>query len=154
MLDIVIKEQQVHLKDRFISWKLSLHAALMLLADLNEQLPGDDSNYALLRTYYQRQLSSLLLLPPRERQQLLQDLNLEALACLLKILEGSASHDQLKRNLSHRRLQQLEEEPVYQKVGAPSIEDLQKGLEDFFEQLQERINHGEIQLPDPSEPYY
>jgi len=155
MLEVALSHQKLALKDQFLSLEISLHDSLMLLAEMDELLekPGKES-YALLSDYYQRQLNSLLLLPARERQSLLQDASLEALACLLKMLKGTSAEVLLKQNLSQRRLRQLEEEPVYRQTRPPEITTLKTALSGFFQLLDDKVLSGEIQLPDPDEPYY
>lgn len=155
MLEVTLSNQKLALKDQFLSLEVSLHDGLMLLAEMDELLekPSKES-YSLLGSYYQRQLSSLLQLPARERQSLLQDVSLEALACLLKMLKGTSAEVLLKQNLSQRRLQQLEEEPVYRQQRQPDLATLKLALSGFFQQLDDKVQSGEIQLPDPNEPHY
>ncbi|WP_404416861.1 FliG C-terminal domain-containing protein [Marinospirillum sp.] len=155
MLEVTLSNQKLALEDQFLSLEISLHDGLMLLAEMDELLekPGQES-YTLLGSYYQRQLSSLLQLPARERQSLLQDVSLEALACLLKMLKGTSTEVLLKQNLSQRRLRQLEEEPVYQQSRPPEIATLKSALSGFFQHLDDKVSQGEILLPDPDEPHY
>ncbi|SFC19193.1 hypothetical protein SAMN05660443_1817 [Marinospirillum celere] len=155
MLEVKISGQRLELQDQLLGLEIGLHESLMLLAELDEilELPTKESQQ-LLRLYYQHYLGSLLLLPPRERQFLLQEASLEALACLLKMLQGTASEVQLRANLSQRRLRQLEEEPIFQASRPPSSTLLKETLGGFFEQLDQRILNGELQLPDPKEPSY
>lgn len=155
MLEVNVENQWVSLKDQLLRLDLDQHEALMLLAELDTALeqPAKESQ-ALLKLFYQHYLSSLLLLPPRERQFLLQEASLEALACLLKMLQGTASETQLRANLSQRRLRQLEEEPIFQAARPPSASLLKETLGGFFELLGQKVARGELILPDPKEPSY
>lgn len=155
MLAVTRKEHHIAIKDSFLSLTISLHDSLLLLADLDERLgrPTQES-YSLLASYYQKQLNSLLQLPPRERQSRLQDLSPEALACLLRVTQGSSTEVLLKKNVSQRRLQQLQEEPVYLQRQRPELATLKATLSDFFQHLDEAVEAGQLQLPDPDEPHY
>jgi len=155
MLEVTKQQHHLALQDQFLRLEISLHDGLILLAEMDELLENkEQQSYELLISYYQRQLNSLLQLPARERQDLLQEASLEALACLLKVLKGMAAEVLLKQNLSQRRLQQIAEEPIYQQRRQPDLKTLKAALSSFFQQLEQRVQLGEIQLPDPDEPHY
>ncbi len=155
MLKVKIEQEQLVIEDQFLSLELSLNEGLLLMTELDEYLGLESgSSLNLLQQVYKNQLSRLLLLSPRECQEQLQDLSLEGLACLLKILNAKPLVQKLKQNFSSRRLQQLQEEPLYRARRSPTLEQLKRHLSPFFQLLEERIQQGQLTLPSPEDPYY
>lgn len=155
MLNVSIQKQRLLLQDRFLGLELGLYEGLLLLLELDEQLGSETrGSLELLHQLHEEYLACLLLLPPAERQAQFQQLTLQGLACILRSPTQRNLLEPLKKNLSNRRWQQLQEEPLYREAGEPSLSQLKSCLAPFFQQLERQIQQGELVLPAPNDPCY
>lgn len=154
-LEPYVRNGQLHLEDRTLTLKLGLHDGLQLAVELDRQLQLKESlSETLIEGFYRNLLDSLMLLSPRERQTLLQEASLEATACLLRIFRGQPTEEQLRSNLSQRRLSQIEEEPLYLARTLPPADELAQVLAPFHRKVEEQVLAGRIELQDPQGCYY
>lgn len=150
-----VKNSQLELKDQTLTLQMSLHEGVQLLAELDEQLALPDNNTdQLVKGFYQNLLQSVMLLGTRERQLLLNETSLRALACLLRRFRGQKLERDLRENLSQRRIGQVEEEALYSQASLSTSEELAQVLKPFFSHINEQIKEGKIKLQDPKGIYF
>jgi hypothetical protein len=154
-LEPYVRNGQLHLDDQTLSLTLALHDGLHLAVELDRALTlAEHPSERLIEGFYRNLLDSLLLLPPRERQGLMQEASLEAIACLLRIFRGQPLEEQLRSNLSSRRISQIEEEPLYLARNLPAADELTQVLAPFHRKVEEQVLAGRITLQDPRGIYY
>ncbi|GLR63368.1 hypothetical protein [Marinospirillum insulare] len=154
-LDVQINNHQLEVLDTSLSLQMSLFEGLHLAAALDEQLNGSDqSSQTLVNKFYQNLLESLMLLGVRERQLLLNEASLEAMACLLRRFRGKPIAKALRENLSQRRISQVEDEAYYLKTELSAAEELSQVLMPFFNHLDQQVKESKIKLQDPKGIYF
>lgn len=150
-LEPYIRHGQLYLEDRTLSLKLGLHQGLQLLASLDQEMdPEGQLTLQTLSGFYRNLLDSVMLLPTRTRQALIQETPLETLAGLLRLFRDTPTEAILRNNLSQRRLGQIMEEPLYLARQTPTANTLCQALAPFYRKLEE----GRIKLQDPQGIYY
>lgn len=150
-----INNGQVELQDTTLSLQMNFHEGLKLVTALDEQLELPElQTQQLVNEFYQNLLESLILLGVRERQLLLNEASLEAMACLLRRFRGKPLEIALRDNLSQRRISQIEEEAFYLKNNLTATEELTQVLAPFFSHINKQVKEGRINLQDPKGIYF
>jgi|SRR5690554_2116744 len=150
-----VNKGQLELQDQSLILQMNLHEGLLLTATLNEQLGvAEQQTQKLINSFYLTLLESLMLLGIRERQLLLNEASLEALACLLRRFRGKPLAKALRENLSQRRISQVEEEALYLQSKLSATEELAQVLAPFFNHLDKQVKEGKIKLQDPKGTYF
>lgn len=150
-----VKKGQLELQDTSLTLQMNLHQGLLLMAALDEALGlPDTQTQKQINAFYLQLLESLMLLGVRERQLVLNEASLEALACLLRRFRNQPMEVALRDNLSQRRLGQVEEEPLYLKASLSAVEELTQVLSPFFSNINQQLKDGRINLQDPKGVYF
>lgn len=150
-----VNKGQLELQDQTLRLQMSLHQGLVLMTALDKQLNlPEKQTQKLINDFYLNLLESLMLLGVRERQLLLNEASLEALACFLRRFRGKPIAKALRENLSQRRISQVEEEALYLQAKLSAIEELTEVFSPFFNHLENQVKEGRIKLQDPKGIYY
>ncbi len=150
-----VKKGQLELQDSTLTLQINLHEGLLLMAALDAALGlPEDHTQKQINAFYLQLLESLMLLGVRERQLLLNEASLEALACLLRRFRNQPIEQSLRENLSQRRLGQVEEEALYLKASLAAVDELTQVLAPFFSNINKQLQEGRIQLQDPKGVYF
>lgn len=154
-LEPYIRHGQLYLEDRTLALQLGLHQGLQLLATLDQNVdPDAELTLQTLSGFYGNLLDSVMLLPARARQAVIQETPLETLAGLLRLFRDTSTEAALRSNLSQRRLSQVLDEPLYLSKQPPSVAQLCQVLAAFYQKLEEQSCDGRIKLQDPQGIYY
>lgn len=154
-LDVVVRDQQLILQDQVLHLNMNLHDGLLLLIALDQAIGTDERQIRkTLEHFYQQLMQSLLLLQPRQLQDLLREASLETLACLLRLFKHQPLEKSIQQHLSHRRLEQIRDEPLYDGPDAPTIDQFKQALAPFFANVLNKARQGDLKLRDPEGVYF
>lgn len=146
---------QLVLGEQSISIEMSQHEGLVLLATLHSQLGISARNTEkTISSFYSNLLLSLNLLGNHQRQQILAEASLPALAALLRRFKQQPEAQFIRQNLSQRRLSQVEEEASYLATDLTPVEELVEILAPFYSKINEHLQQGELHLKDPKGIYF
>lgn len=150
-----VKKGQLELQDTTLTLQINLHEGLLLMAALDDALGlPEGQTQKQINAFYLQLLESLMLLGVRERQLLLNEASLEALACLLRRFRNQPIEVALRDNLSQRRISQVEEEALYLKASLSAVDELTQVLAPFFSNINKQLKDGRINLQDPKGVYF
>ncbi len=154
-LIVNVNKSQLELQDTTLTLQINLHEGLLLMAALDEALNlPERQTQKKINDFYSQLLESLMLLGVRERQLVLNEASLEALACLLRRFRNQPIEKVLRDNLSQRRISQVEEEALYLKASLSAVEELTQVLAPFFSNINQQVQEGRISLQDPEGIYF
>lgn len=154
-LDVVVRDQQLILQDQVLCLNMNLHDGLLLLIALDQVIGTDEQHIRkTLEQFYRQLMQSLLLLPPRQLQDLLREASLETLACLMRLFKHQPLEKSIQHHLSNRRWEQIRDEPLYEGLDIPSIDQFKQALAPFFANVLNKARQGDLKLRDPEGVYF
>lgn len=151
--------QQLSLGNEHFGIQLNLGEALLAQVLLNSALADDAAaaeitNQQLITHFCQNLMTSLSLLPSRPSQLAINELELNAQACLLKKLANQPEQELLVEKISSRRLSQAKEEASYLNNQLKAEEEIRQFLLPAFNQLEAYLQEKGLTWPDPEGSYY
>lgn len=147
--------QQLSLATPQFGVQLNLGQALLTQVLLNTAVSknAEALNQKLVTHFCQSLITSLSLVTSRHSQLAINELELSALACLLKKLTNLPEEELLTEKLSARRLSQAQEEASYLN-SLPAEEEIRQFLLPAFSQLNAYLAANQLSWPDPEGIYF
>lgn len=148
--------QQLNLASKHFGVQLNLAEALLTQVLLNTAISknAEALNQKLVTHFCQNLIISLSLVNSRPSQLAINELELSALACLLKKLTNLPEEELLTEKLSARRLSQAKEEASYLNNHLTAEEEIRQFLLPAFNQLNDYLAANQLNWPDPDGEYF